>query len=198
MKCCFTVDVDMTDYFDDRSIDEMEIVFPIFQKLLIDYPDLKTTWFVRIDSQMDSIYGRPDHVFSKHAGKLEWLAERGHQIGWHHHAYKRVEGRWEQIKDEGTVCSQLCRYGEVARKWGLSTTRMGWAFQTNATLQQLEETGFEIDSSAIPRPMYRWTPSGMDWTPNPPPPVGSSCAVWSAVAGVGAAAAVDGGAGASS
>lgn len=162
-KIVLTFDVDMADYTTGENIDEMERMFPVIQKSLEELPDIKTTWFLRIDSQMEDVYGASDYVFTKHRTKIEWLKENGHEIGWHHHAYKKDGDRWVQDTDDEKISNDLKKYGALAERHGIISARMGWGFQTNATMKVLDECGFAIDSSAVPRPQYRWEMSRKNW-----------------------------------
>ena len=67
--------------------------------------------------------------------------------------------------DEARLLEQLRRHGEHARRLGLRAARMGWGQHTNATLRELAALGFELDSSAIPRPRYAWETTPLrDWS----------------------------------
>ena len=88
-RIAITFDVDMVDYMGHHSnVDELEESFPAIQQILLDFPQVRTSWFIRIDSQISSLYGRPDFVVRRHANILDWLRIHGHQVGWHHHAYR--------------------------------------------------------------------------------------------------------------
>jgi hypothetical protein len=164
MNIALTFDIDMSDYVNDRPIDEIDITFPILQKVLIQFPSIKTTWFFRIDRHMKDVFGKSLYIFEKNKKEIEWLVENGHEIGWHHHAYCQKAGKWVQNVLDEEICGDLRRYGEQALKLGILSTRMGWAFQTNKTMKELDELGFLIDSSAIPRPKYEWEQYSRDWT----------------------------------
>lgn len=165
---CITFDVDLTDYLSGKSSDEMDVSFDSIRSKLLEYPDVKTTWFIRIDKQIQDVYGRADYIFVKHQDKVKWLSDNGHEIGWHYHAYKLDGDRWVQNIDEEVILSEINRYGEIARGLGLRISRMGWGYHTNRTLQMTFSKGFLIDSSAIPRPKYTWETIVRDWsiTPN--------------------------------
>lgn len=164
-----TLDIDM-DYDVGQHFDEMEATFIPIQQCLQEFPEIKTTWFIRIDSQMEEFYGSPTYVFEKHADKIAWLRSNGHEIGWHHHAYKYDGARWVQEVDEDVICGQLKRYGRIALDAGIKVARMGWGFQTNKTLSVLNEMGFWVDSTAIPRPQYLWNSLICDWSVSPQSP----------------------------
>ncbi|MDA7774254.1 hypothetical protein N8993_08730 [Pseudomonadales bacterium] len=170
-RIAITFDVDMVDYVGrGRSFDEMDDCFPIIQKILDKFPHVRTTWFIRIDAQMAAMFGRPDFLFFKHADKIEWLRARGHQIGWHHHAYKRKGDLWVQETTPEIVFPDIQKFGHIARKLDIFVARMGWGWQTNESMQILDKLGFRVDSSCIPRPNYPWETVVKDWSLASPTP----------------------------
>lgn len=167
MQAAITIDIDMALYDTGQFFDEMKAVFPGIRSCLEDFPALKTTWFLRIDGQIEKLYGSALSVFIGHAAEIEWLRSRGHEIGWHHHAYVPDGARWKHETDEAAVCDGVKRYGQIALDAGLKIARMGWGFHTNRTMKAVDDLGFLIDSSAIPRPRYRWSPHACDWSDTP-------------------------------
>jgi hypothetical protein len=131
---------------------------------------VRTTWFVRLDAQVESLWGSADHFFRQYESLLGGLRKDGHEVGWHPHCYVEAEGRWKQNVDETTVLDELRRYAPVAQSYGVRSVRMGWGFHTNRTMRLLADEGFAIDSSAIPRPRYEWEETAKDWTQTPHEP----------------------------
>lgn len=170
-RIAVTFDVDMVDYVGHHSnMDEIEECFPAIQNILLDYPQVNTTWFIRVDSQIETLHGHSDFILHRHADVLDWLRSYGHQIGWHHHAYRFHDDAWLQEARPGVVTGEIRRFGELARKLGMSTVRMGWGWHTNESMQVLDELGFGIDSSSIPRPCYPWESGARDWSRSPSQP----------------------------
>lgn len=165
-----TIDVDFTDYVSGDGLDELEITFEDMKSVLLKYPEMKTTWFIRIDNHIRDVYGKPDHIFIKHAQKIKWLKNNGHSIGWHHHAYKLESGKWQQELNESLIINDLKINAEIALNYGMSICRMGWGYHTNKTMEIVNDMGFKIDSSAIPRPSYKWDLSKKDWSTSPQQP----------------------------
>ena len=167
-RIAITFDVDMVDYMGHHSnVDELEESFPAIQRILLDFPQVRTNWFIRIDSQISSIYGRPDFVLRRHANILDWLRIHGHQVGWHHHAYRFYGGSWSQETRVEIATREIRRFGEIANRHGMSASRMGWGWHTNESIQVLDEIGFVVDSSCIPRPCYPWEANVRDWSRAP-------------------------------
>lgn len=169
MVILLTFDVDMANYTssDWDHFDELDEAFEGIRQILNKNPEVKTTWFVRIDGQIEALYGRADHIFSKHNDKIEWLREQGHEVGWHLHPYREINDKWVQETAIDKVCEEIHRYAQLARSYALNAVRMGWGYHTNETMSLLNEQGFTIDSSAMPRPKYTWDMSVKDWSVTP-------------------------------
>lgn len=166
-KAYITFDVDFVDYLNNTSLDELEIVFPMIKTVLENNLDIKTTWFIRIDSQVEEMYGNGDFLYNKHIEKINWLKKNGHAIGWHHHSYKMSGDNWIQNTNEDIILEELRKYGPLAKALGMNICRMGWGFHTNKTMKSVSDMGFRLDSSAIPRPNYKWELSVKDWQTTP-------------------------------
>lgn len=158
-----TFDLDFTDYFSGNLIDEMDIFFPTIKRYIEQNHILKFTWFIRIDRQIECLFGDPMYYYKKHIDKFKWLKDRGHEIAWHHHSYRYTNHTWIQEVDPIAVLSDIHMYGSLARNLGMTVCRMGWGYQTNKSMEKLCELGFLIDSSAIPRPQYKWDKSKKNW-----------------------------------
>lgn len=168
LKVCLTFDVDLVDYVADwRTMNEFESAIPQIIAILQQHSNMHTTWFIRLDSQIQSIWGKADYFFLRYGLLLSWLRENGHEIAWHPHCYVQAEGRWEQNVDVSSILDELTKYALVAQSYGLRSVRMGWGFHTNETMRLLADLGFAVDSSAIPRPRYQWEETEKDWTLTP-------------------------------
>lgn len=158
-----TFDLDLRDHVLHEELDEFE---QCFDRILshLSQRGLPATWFVRIDGQIEGVNGEADHFLRKHSKRIELLKEKGHELGWHHHAFRQENGKWVPEVDVEKVCADLQAYGEIAKRYGMRSCRMGWGFQNGRTLQVLEALGFDRDSSAIPRPSYPWDNGLKDWS----------------------------------
>lgn len=170
-KLNITFDVDLTDYLSESiQTDELEYTFEPILKILASC-QTASTWFIRIDRQIETIYGAADYIFNWHQSKIDRLKREGHTLGWHFHSYrKNLNGAWKQNVDEDSILDEMQRYIPLVKSLGLEKCRMGWGYHTNRTMHLLDATGFYEDSSAIPRPNYPWSQSQSDWsvTPNAP------------------------------
>jgi hypothetical protein len=169
LKICVTFDVDFTDYLTDgkSDIDEFESIFPSILSVLEKEKGFKATWFIRLDSQLEALYGQPDYILHRYGKELDCLSLAGHEIGWHPHFYVKGEGGWRQNLEAAKIMDELIQYTPLAQSYGMKSVRMGWGFHTNETMRLLADLRFLIDSSAIPRPRYRWEESEKDWTLTP-------------------------------
>lgn len=159
-----TIDVDFTDYISGSGVDEMQQFFPVLRSFFEQHDSIKSTWFVRIDNQIEKDYGAADYILSKHSAAFDWLRDNGHEIGWHHHAYVLNNGTWTQNTNEEEVLTHIKRYGAVAKACGMNICRMGWGQMSSRIMTELDSLGFVIDSSAMPRPKYGWDTLSRDWS----------------------------------
>lgn len=171
IRACLTFDIDLVEYAGDwKTVNEFDVAVPEILSILRKFPQVRTTWFVRLDAQVESLWGIADHFFRQYESVLEALQREGHEVGWHPHCYVQSEGRWKQNVDEEGVLKELGRYATLAKSHGAHAVRMGWGFHTNRTMRLLADEGFLIDSSAMPRPKYGWEETEKDWTPTPNEP----------------------------
>ena len=177
LQVCITFDVDLSDYTSGGAgIEELDFLFSTALGGFHQTPRWRATWFVRLDAQLEALYGCADYIFKRYDGELGQLRERGHELGWHPHSYVKVGAQWKQNTTTVAVVDELNKYVPLAQAYGLKSVRMGWGFHTNETMAFLAAAGFAIDSSAIPRPKYQWEESEKDWEPTPHDPYFPSCA----------------------
>lgn len=163
-----TFDLDFTAYGrDGKLVDEFEGIFPQLWSLFARYPNWRATWFLRLDRQMEELWGSPDYIFRRYAQELQRLKQAGHEIAWHPHCYLKSQKKWIQNTDVPSIIEELKQYLPLVRQENLQVVRMGWGFQSNEIMNFFSEAGFIVDSSAIPRPCYDWETSIKDWTNTP-------------------------------
>ena len=162
-----TFDLDLVDHVSGGQVDEMEHAFPLFKQFCLEHPEIKTTWFIRIDNQMEARFGAADYIFQAHAEKLNWLLENGHELGWHFHSFVKDAGQWRQNTDEDAICEELRKHYTTAKEHKLYLLRMGWTYHTNKTMEAINSFGMLADCSAMPRPNYSWEMSTRNWEGSP-------------------------------
>lgn len=163
-----TFDVDLA--LQTRPLEEVERCLAVVRRLAAARPSLFVSLFVRLDRHVEATLSSPTAVFDEYGAELRALESVGHEIGWHPHPYSREGTAWRQNTDGEAVLGELHQIGPVARHLGMRSVRMGWGFHTTRTMQLLSDQGFEVDTSAIPRPVYSWEESVKDWSPTPHTP----------------------------
>lgn len=150
-----TFDVDCQTYTGDSYVPmpgELEAALEVLRPVFDRHPAWRATWFLRIDPDVD--------LFATQSGLIDDLVHNGHAIGWHYHGPAR----------------RVTEFARRARQHGLDISRMGFGRGSNRILGALNDAGFSIDSSAMPRPRYPWTKRGVDWTGSPDTPYRPSVA----------------------
>jgi hypothetical protein len=164
-----TFDVDDVAWSSGTPCDELGEAGPVLLALLAEFPTVRTTWFVRLDDGIAAARGRADALFTQHASLLAALRGAGHEVAWHHHAVQPGTPA-EPCTDPQSICHALRAHAPRARALGLRSVRLGWAFATADILACLDDLGFVVDSTALPRPSYPWDVVPRDWecTPHVP------------------------------
>ena len=164
IKLTLTLDVYMRDYRNNHCIDEFDNFFQRIQNTLIEFKEIKTTWFLRLDNQIDKISGGNEYIFSKNKENIDWLINNDHEVALHFHSYEYKNGLWVQSLQESMICDELYRSALRGKELGLKGIRMGWGYHTNNTMKIISDLGYKYDSSAIPRPIYDFELSTRDWS----------------------------------
>ncbi len=145
IRACLTFDVDLVSYAGKwKKTDEFESAIPSIVAVMDRFSEIKTTWFLRIDGQIEHLWKSPDHFLRKHAELIHFLRGQGHEIGWHVHPYVQSKNIWKQNTDERSILRELERYAPLAKLYGMESVRMGWGFHTDATMRFLSEQGFSL------------------------------------------------------
>jgi peptidoglycan/xylan/chitin deacetylase (PgdA/CDA1 family) len=133
--------------------------------------DIRATWFVRADNQLDELFGDPAYLLQSHKDLWQKLRDDGDEIAWHPHIYHREpdSNRYAADYDEQrgadklrAVHRRLCAQG-----YRFESVRIGEAFHGNALMQTLDELGLRVDSTAIPGRVRSDATRRMDWGPTP-------------------------------
>ena len=160
-----TFDVDDVAWVSGAPFDEMASIVPCILDVLDGFPQVKTTWFIRLDAGIENRRGRADALFEDYADVIDRMRSSGHEIGWHHHAV--VAGTPNQPSgDVARTYRELTKLAPIVRAYGVSSVRLGWAQSSAEIVQCLSELGFAVDSTALPRPAYPWDAVVRDWKPN--------------------------------
>ncbi len=117
---------------------------------------LKFTWCVRSDLQIEKIYGNAGWCLKEFSSLWRKLEEEGDEIGWHPHLARWNFERklwFQEIKDEQWMKECIAKgFTAFKENWGESptTSRMGWIFHNNLTMEEISTLGIKVDFSAIP------------------------------------------------
>lgn len=169
-KAAVTFDLDLVNHLSGGEVDEMALGFPLFRAFCEENPWFKTTWFVRIDDDIERRFGNADYVFTEHADAILWLRENGHEVGWHFHSFTETEKGWGQNTDEDAIAREIEKHAPLVQKHQLKLLRMGWTYHSNRTMKTVNQLGLLADCSALPRPSYSWDMSVRDWSITPETP----------------------------
>jgi len=126
---------------------------------------LKITWCVRSDLQMKEIYGDCAWPYTEFRDLWQSLAERGDEIAWHPHLWRWSDEHhcwYQEIEDDDWIRDCLQQgYVALSSRMGRApvTSRVGWEFHNDTTMQAIAELGVKVDFSAIPG---RFTPGSAD------------------------------------
>jgi len=126
---------------------------------------VRITWCVRSDLQIKEIYGDCAWPYSEFVDLWESLAERGDEIAWHPHLWRWSERHrcwYQEIEDDDWIRDCLHQgYAALSSSMGRApiTSRMGWEFHNDTTMQAIDKLGVKVDFSAIPG---RFTPGAGD------------------------------------
>lgn len=126
---------------------------------------LRITWCIRADAQIEDIYGCAGWCHGQFAEAWGQLEATGDELAWHPHLWRWDDGDgywYQEIEDVGWIEDCLTR-GHHALAQGLRrsprTSRMGWEFHNNASMNVMRKLKVAVDFSAIPG---RFTPGGPD------------------------------------
>lgn len=114
------------------------------------------SWFVRMDAQIERVYGSPAWVAARYGDHLALISSRGDEIGLHTHAWRWSERRerWaSDLADQSWVehCVRLSfdAYAE-AFKNVCRSFRFGDRWMNDRTLALVESLGAEFDLTVEP------------------------------------------------
>jgi hypothetical protein len=140
---------------------------------------LRTTWFVRADTQLEEIYGSTDHLLNEHERWWSAFRAAGDEIAWHPHVYRRdVDGSYVPETDEARFVAALERSWTdlEQRGYAFASARVGEGYCTNGVMACLQACRLRADSTAIPGRVRADDQRRFDWAPTPNRPYRPSAA----------------------
>jgi len=158
-----TFDIDDVAWTSRQPCDEFAEAVPAIVDILEGQTTVISTWFIRIDAGIELQRGNPEALFERNAPVIERLRAGGHEIAWHHHSV--VAGTANQpSEDVSRACSEIRRLAPRVLARGITSVRLGWAHSHRDIVACLDELGFTVDSTALPRPSYPWDAVSRDWS----------------------------------
>ena len=117
--------------------------------------EVHITWLLRMDPQIEQVYGSPQWCFENYAGRLERIARQGDEIGLHVHTYRWNSGNNEWVVDLSSQdwvehCVEL-GYQAFTGALGLPprSFSMGSSWLNQPTVRKLEDLGILYDMSLL-------------------------------------------------
>jgi len=172
-----SVDVDEDDY--DRIKKKRKTVqwlgvekgVPLILKKLGKYRDstnneIKYTWFVRCDKQLEILYGRGDYLLHKYIGLLRERFNSDDEIAWHAHLY---DHDLSILQDEKRLLADIQEFYKLFKSHSLhqDSSRIGRAYCSNHIIKALFKSGIQVDSTAMPGRKRNDEINKFDWETTP-------------------------------
>ncbi len=116
---------------------------------------VRVTWCVRSDDQMARLYDDPAWSYRSQDGLWKDLAAKGDEIAWHAHLWRWDESAdcWYQETEDADWASACLSQGHSALVNAagvpVNTSRMGWEFHNDHTMQTVDALGVRQDFTAI-------------------------------------------------
>jgi len=111
-------------------------------------------WFLRADLQVAEVHGNPAWPWNAWSDLLDTFRDRGDEVGWHPHFWRRHAGRraWFQETSDEEYMEMCLRKGfdGIPVTWRPKIVRTGWDFHTASTMSVLSDMRLVADLSALP------------------------------------------------
>lgn len=129
---------------------------------------IKLTWFVRCDNQLEKIYGNSGFLLKRYERLWNDLINRGDEIAWHPHIYKKVNGFWKLETKKEPLLKKISKSFEHFIEFSTpSSVRLGESYQSNASMKLFNDLGLQVDSTALPGRMRNDQDRFFDWIDTP-------------------------------
>jgi hypothetical protein len=104
----------------------------------------KTTWFVRVDNQVEAVYGQRDGLLTAYEKYWKEIVADGGEIGLHPHLYEKKSNTFRRAHGEACLNSELQKNLECALEWktfSIRSSRVGEAYHNNDLMKILADNG---------------------------------------------------------
>jgi hypothetical protein len=138
----------------------------------------RPTWFVRVDNQIAEFYGRPAFLLEHYCRAFDAVGAAGHEIGWHPHLYRAVDGGWEQETDAAVLDARMDEALRDMLELGHRPVcaRIGEAYGSVGIMRTLDRLGIKFDATAMAGRRRVDSQRMIDWIPTPHDGYRPSCA----------------------
>jgi len=141
----------------------------------------RVVWHLRSDNQIKSIWEEWAYPATEYRSLWRSLKKGGDEIGWHPHLWRfnSTRNSWYQEHQDARWIKDCLRngYRAIANVFDIESSRMGWDFHNNLTMNVLSELGIKYDLSAVPGIRHRGDRCNIyDWEPTPRHPYHPSVA----------------------
>ena len=109
-------------------------------------------WYVRMDRQVETLFGSADAIAARNADLLETAAQEGDEIGLHIHSLEQTQDGWRAHYGDPDVIDELIEHSvDGYRKFfgnPCRSARMGDIWTNTRCVQKLNQIGIEYDLTA--------------------------------------------------
>ena len=123
--------------------------------------NIKITWFLRIDNEIESIYGKSDYLYYKYYDIIKFIKSKNGLICLHPHLMKKINNSvWENDKNISSNLTQLRKIFKTTKKLkhiDSKIIRFGNFHFSQEILDFLIKKKVKVDSSSFPgRDDFLW------------------------------------------
>lgn len=109
-------------------------------------------WYVRMDRQVETLFGNADAIAARNADLLEEAAQAGDEIGLHIHSLEQTQNGWRAHYGDPDVIDEIIEHSTHAYQQFFGkpcrSVRMGDIWTNTRCVQKLNAVGIQFDLSA--------------------------------------------------
>jgi len=147
----------------------IEEALPRIREQLGEIAAAPASWFVRVDNQIEALWGRAAWLLEEYGEAFQTAAGAGDEIAWHPHLYRREGAGWAQETDPAALSEKMEAALTDMRAFGWSPRcgRIGEAYGAPAIFETYERLGIGYDSTAMAGRRRVDAERMIDWEPTP-------------------------------
>ena len=130
------------------------------------------SWFVRIDNQIQEIFGDYDWILQKYSKFWDEQLAKKNEIHWHAHIYQMINNQWSFPNNDEVFIGYIEEIFNFIKKnnYNFNCIRIGEAYMNNNIMNALKKIGLKADSSSIPGRRRDDKEKKFDWSNSPNKP----------------------------